>query len=304
MSNTAQVNMRLTNYAHGISQDLTRALATFIAPWVPTGGAHGQYKKFSDKNAFQVYDTARAMGGESRTIEFADSDPYFNCTPQGLKIGIDDHERRLAGDNDRLLEEAKVKTLISASTLSHEHKVVSTALNALTPVVGKGVWSNSAVDPVKQLNEQIQAIVDETGIMPNRMVFGLSAWAVFIEHALVKARQPGAELIAMTTDKMRPMLLNPAIDVRVGVLSRDSKKFGADKSATNIVGAEVLLFYGDNSPSLYDPSFMKTFATRGGGVDAVKSWRDNNKHSDMYEVEWSEDIEVVSTALARRISLS
>jgi hypothetical protein len=304
MSNTAQTNMRLTNYAQGISQDLSRKLADFIAPRVPTGGSYGQFKKFSDKNAFQVYDTARAMGGEARTIEFADSDPYYNCTPQALKIGIDDAERKRAGDNDRLLEEAKVKTLVSAATLSHEAKVFAKVFASLTAVAGKGVWSNAAVDPVAQLNEQIKAISDETGIMPNRIVFGLSAWAVFIDHTLVKARQPGAELIAMTTDKMKPMLLNPSMQIEIGVLSKDSKKFGADKSATNIVGGEVIIFYGQDNPSLYDPSAFKTFETVGGGVDSVKQYRDNSRSSDMYQVDWSEDIQDVAPTLARRITLS
>jgi hypothetical protein len=301
---TSQVNTRLTNYAQGISQDLRRKLADFIAPRVATGGSYGQYKKFSDKNAFQVYDTARATSGEARTIEFGDSDPYFNCMPQALKIGIDDAERKRAGDNDRLLEEAKVKTLVSASTLSHEYKVFAKVFASLTAVAGKGVWSNQAVDPVAQLNEQIKAISDDTGIMPNRIVFGLSAWAVFIDHTLVKARQPGAELIAMTTDKMKPMLLNPSMEIEVGVLSRDTKKFGADKSAQNIVGGEVLIFFGQDSPSLYDPSAFKTFETVGGGVDSVRSWRDDNRSSDMYQVDWSEDIQDVAPTLARRITLS
>jgi len=296
--------MRLTGYAQGIAQDLARALAQFIAPTVSTGGAHGQFKKFDDRNAFQIYETDRALGGESKTIEFADSDPFFNCTPQGLKIPIDDHERKLAGDNDKLLEESKVKTLVSASTLSHENKVFSKVFDSLAAVGGKGVWSNAEVDPVEELDEQIQAISDETGMMPNRMVMGLSAWRVFKNHPLVKARQPGAALQALTMEQACSLLLNPQIVMKVGVLSKNTKKFGAAAQKVNIVGGEVILFYGEDSPSLYDPSAFKTFSTVDGGVDAVKSWRDNNRHSDMYEVGWSEDIQEVSALLARRLTLS
>jgi hypothetical protein len=299
-----QVNMRLTGYAQGIAGDLTKALARFIAPWVPTGGAHGQFKKFDDKNAFQIHDTARAMGGESKEIAFESTDPYFNCKPQGLKISIDDHERDLAGDNDQLLEQAKVKVLVSAATLSHENKVFTKALSSLTPVAGKGVWSNADVDPVKQINEQIQAIADETGIMPNKIVFGLSAWAVFIDHPKIKERQPGAALVAMTTGMASAMLLNPGIKIEIGILSKDTKKFGAAKTMSNIVGGEVIIFYGEDSPSQYDASFMKTFSTTGKGVDVVKQWRSEAKHSDVYEVNWSEEIQDTAPALGRRISLS
>lgn len=301
---TSQVNMRLTNYAYGIAQDLQRALARFICPTVPTGGAHGQFKKFDDRNAFQIYETGRALGGESRTIEFSDSDPYFNCAPQGLKIPIDEHERKLAGDNDKLLEEAKVKTLVSSAVLSHENKVFETVFNAISAEAGKGVWSSDTVDPVAQIDEQIQAIADDTGVMPNRMVMGLSAWRVFKEHPLVKARQPGAALQALTMEQACSLFLNPQIQMKVGVLSKNIKKFGAAANKVNIVGAEVLIFYAEDSPSLYDPSAFKCFSTRDGGVDAVKSWYDNNRHSDMYEVGWSEDIQSISTLLAKRISLS
>lgn len=299
-----KVNMRLSGYAQGIAGDLTRALAKFIAPWVPTGGSHGQYKKFDNKNAFQTYDTSRALGGESRSIEFASTDPFFNCKPQGLKILIDDAERAQAGDNDQLLEESKIKTLVSAATLSHESKVFAKALASLTAVSGKGIWSNTATDPVKEINDQMQAISDETGIMPNKIVFGLSAWAVFIDHPLIKARQPGAQLVAMTTGMASAMFLNPAVKIEIGLLSRDTKKFGAAKTMSNIVGGEVILFHGEDSPSLYDASFMKTFATRGGGVDNVTQRRDDNKHSDVFEVNWSEEIVDTSPALARRLTLS
>ena len=60
--------------------------------------------------------------------------------------------------------------------------------------------------------------------------------------------------------------MNPSIEIRGGVLSKDTAKFGAAKNATNIIGAEVFLFIGQDNPSEYDPTFMKTFVTRLGDV--------------------------------------
>lgn len=65
-ASAATVNRTLTNYTQGFAQDASSKLAEFIAPTVPTGIAHGQYKKFSDKNDFQVYDTSRALGGSRK----------------------------------------------------------------------------------------------------------------------------------------------------------------------------------------------------------------------------------------------
>jgi hypothetical protein len=303
-SSAATKNVHLSNYAFGIAQDLRSALAHFIAPQVPTGASAGQFKKFDDKNAFQVYETLRALGGPNKRIQFAATDPFFNCKPRGLEIAIDDHEREKAGDHQQQLEEAKTKTLVSTTTLSHENDVLTKVLADVAAVGGKGVWSDADIDPVDELDEQIEAIATATGMMPNRIVFGLGAWRVFRNHAKVKARQPGADLIGITTEQAARMTLNPGLDVRVGMLSKDTKKFGAAKNAVNLVGAEVLLFFGQDNPTQYDPSFAKTFTPVAGAVDAVMQYRDEGNNSDVFKTNWSDDIQVVSTALARRITLS
>jgi hypothetical protein len=304
-TSAATRNTHLSNYAFGIAQDLRSALANFLAPQVPTGTSSGQYKKFSDKNAFQIYDTLRAIGGENKVIQFEATDPSFNCNPRGLSIGIDDAERNKAGEAGvAQLEEAKIKTLVSSVSLGHENDVITAALNGLTAVAGKGVWSNAEVDPVDQIDEQIEAIATATGMMPNRIVFGLGAWRVFRNHAKVKARQPGAELIGVTNDQAARMLLNPGIEVRVGILSKDTTKFGKDAAKVNIVGAEVILFYGSDNPTQYDPGFMKTFTPRAGSIDAVMQYRDEGRNSDMYKSNWEDDIQVVSTLLAKRLAIS
>jgi hypothetical protein len=302
---SSAVVQTLTNYARGIAQDRSSALAEFLAPTVPVASATGKFKQFNDKNAFQVVDTSRAIGGEARRLEFLASDSDYNCAPQALEIAIDDHERELAGDADPLgLERAKIDTLVTSAVISHEDRVLAKIKTAVAAVGAKGVWSSSSNDPVKELDEQIEAIAIETGMMPNRIAFGIGAWRVFRNHDKVIARQPGAALIGVTNAQAAQMLLNPGIEIRVGVLSKDSAKIGATKSATNIVGAEVFLFYSSTTPTQYDPSFAKTFRTRSGGVESVRTYRADRNRSDILAVDWSEDIQVVSTACVRRLTIS
>lgn len=299
------VNQTLTNYAHGLFQDMQSQLANFIAPIVPVTGSVGQFKKFDDKNAFQVYDTSRAIGGERKRIEFADSDPTYDCRPQGLEIAIDDHEMKMVGDGDPLnVKQSKVRTLVSTGVLSHEAKVFAALEAALSAAGGVGVWSDAANDPVKELDAQIEAIATDTGRMPNRIVFGLGAWNKFRNHAKVIARQPGASLVGVTTDQAAMMTLNPGIQIRVGVLSKDTVKFGGGKSPTNIVGGNVYIFYNEDNPTQYDPGFMKTFMPRGDAIEAVREYRSERNASDMFALDWAEDIQLISTAVARRITLS
>lgn len=302
---SSTVSQTLTNYARGIAQDRASALAEFIAPTVPVSAATGKFKSFNDKNTFQVVNTDRAIGGEAKRLEFAATDPDYNCTPQALEIAIDDHERDLAGSNDPLgLERAKTDTLVTSAVASHEDKVFTAIKAAVSAVSGKGVWSSASNDPVAELDEQIEAIALATGLMPNAIVFGLGAWRVFRNHAKVLARQPGAALIGVTNAQAAQLLLNPGVDIRVGVLSKDTAKFGAAKSEVNIVGAEVFVFLRSASPTLYDPSFAKTFRTARGGVETVRTYRSERNRSDILAVDWSEDIQVVSTACVRRLTIS
>lgn len=303
-ASASQVVQTLTNYARGVSQDRASALAEFLSPTVPVGAATGLFKSYSDKNAFQVLNTARAIGGGAQRLEFSATDPTYNCAPQALEIPIDDHERELAGDADAELEQGKVDTLVTSAVLSFEDKVFTKLKAAVAATGGVGVWSDANNDPVDDVDAQIEAITTATGMMPNRIVFGLGAWRIFRKHAKVLARQPGAALVGLTADQAPGLFLNPNVQIRIGVLSKDTTKFGATKNAVNIVGGEVFVFYGSPSPTQYDASFMKTFRTRNGGVDTVRRYRDESARSDILAVDWSEDIQVVSAICGRRITLS
>lgn len=303
----ANFNGRLTSYAAGIAQNPTRdGLADFIAPRVPTGVSNGQFKRYDGKNTMQVYETLRALGGEARRIEFAADDPFYNCKPHALEAAIDDAERDSAGDvsgAQEALEENKVSTLVSSAKLAREMRVQA-LVDGLTPVADVGVWSDATKDPIKEIDDQIAAITTRTGMMPNRIGIGLAAWIVIRHHPKVLARQPGAGNIGVSLSQFAGMLANPSIEVKIGILSRDTKKFGAAKSATNIFGAKVLVFIGSDSPTIYDPSFAKTFTTTRTSIDQVSMYRDDKARSDIAAVDWSEDIQTVFSEAASLIALS
>lgn len=298
---SSKFNVTLTNYARGLAQDISATLANFLAPEVVVPAATGQYKSFDDKNTFQVVDTSRAVGGPAKRLEFAASDPTYNCLPQALEIAIDDHERDEAGESDPLrLEEAKTQTLVSSAVTSHEAKVFA-ALSALAAAANLTL---STDDPVAKIDEQIEALATDTGRMPNRLVIGLPLWNKLRNHAKVIARFPGAASVGVTMAQFGSLLLNPSIDLRVGILAKDLAKLGAAKNNQNIVGQQLVVFHANPSPTLYDPSFMKTFRLRRGGVDVVRTYRDDSARSDILAVDWSEDIRVTSPVCARKLTAS
>ena len=72
----------------------------------------------------------------------------------------------------------------------------------------------------------------------------------------------------------------------------------------NIIGQQLVIFHASQSPTLYDPSFMKTFRLRRGGVDVVRMYREDAARSDILAVDWSEDIRVTSSVCARKVNAS
>ncbi len=184
------LNPTLTNYATGVSQDKTSALAEFLAPTVPVGATVGKHKKFDDGNDFQVLDTERALGGPAKRIEFNASDADYNCRPHALEAPIDDAERDAAGDDQLGLEQSKAATLVTSAVLSHEVRVFARVYAGLAATAGLGNWSAPDVDPVDEIDSLIEAIANETGRMPNGLVFGLGGWRKFRSHPKVLARSP------------------------------------------------------------------------------------------------------------------
>ena len=139
-----------------------------------------------------------------------------------------------------------------------------------------------------------------------RLVRAVFLIATAIRHnPQVIARFPGAASVGITRNQFSSLLLlNPDLDIRVGVLSYDENLFGKAKSAKNIVGSDLYLFHGNNTPSLYDTCLMKTFRTRRGGVDEVRTYSEESSRSDVLAVDWTEDIKLTSAISAKRITVT
>ena len=304
MADTFVVEEVLTSFTRGFMQDMKKSLANFIAPVVGTGVASGQYKEYSLKNAFTTPQTVRAIGGDANRLAFESGDATFNCTPNALEVVIDEYERKLAGaDRIAQLEQSKIAALLATAKLAREAEVIAAARAALTAVATKGVWSGEAVDPIAEIDEQIEAIAKSTGMFPNRMVLGVSAFRALRNNAVIKADLVGTGGVRMTLDKLRDMLMIPDIDIRVGTLVYDTTKRGKTASMDFVLGSDVFLFVGSDNPTPYDPSFMKTFATDESLIDSVRSYEEGPRKK-VYATDWTQDVKATSTISARRLTIS
>lgn len=299
---TSMFSETLKNYAFGVAQDVKTSLADFIAPRVPVGMGSGQFKKFNEKNDFQVYDTARGVGGTATRMAFEAGDEFFNCAPNALEVAIDDQEREKAGSADTALEEAKVRTLVINAALAREKKVFDLIKSGVSVA---STWTSSGdEDPIDLIDAEIEAIANATGLLPNRMVIGLGAWRKIKNHDQILKRQSGTSNKGVSLEELAGMLLNPTIDIRVGVMAYDTAKMGKAANKQNVVGSEIFIFHGNDNPTQYDPGFAKTFSIGANSVEDVRMYREEKVRSDILAVDWSEDVKVISTLCAKRIQVA
>lgn len=296
----------LTGYARVIAQRETTPVADILAPEVRVGATIGQYKQFDTKASFQVYKTLRAVGGQSTRITFEGSDPTYNCKPHGLEHAIDDSERETYGNGDPLgIEQQAVENLVIGAKLSRESRVITAINAAVTAVAGKGVWGDNNNDPIKEIDEQIEAIATNIGQLPNQLVFGLTAWKRVVHNANVLGRMPGADLQEVNKERVaRLITLNPSINISIGTMVQDNNGPGMAEDKAQLVGNECYIFYSSRNATRMDASFAKTFTGGRGGITQVRRWRDENAHSDVVSVDWSEDIKVTASIAGKRITTS
>jgi hypothetical protein len=293
VSGTAQPY--LTTYARGLVPNMDPVINRF-APIVVTGAVRGQFKRWDDKNTLLVPDARRAVGGPRRRIEFLGSDGTYFMKSYGLEIGIDDQER----DGAINLEEAKTAALVAQGFQARAAAVMAVVNSRSADATP--AWSTpTSGNPIADINTQILAIAQRTNQMPTDIVFSPQSWAWLVQHNTI-ADKFKTGIVNATAIQAAGLLLNPSIRISVSTLAADTAKAGATKSSGFVTGNNVYIFISNDSPSLYDTSWLKTFRKDASGIEVVRMYRDESHASDMLALDWAEDIQLVHTDGARRLT--
>lgn len=323
---SATLNQQLTDFATGHMNDLRAAYkyAERLCPTVKVPGSHGQYKKFDDVNSFQAYNTARALGGDPKRIQFAAEDEFYNCTPQALEVTVDQEERNQAGPDSpvaqQLLDEGKITAMLNASALSYAYKRTNFVINNTTPVANRGNFSNPNIDPIDQIDEQLDILSLACGsINFINITMDVSAWRTIRSHPLVKRRLIGVQVSEISMDQLKTMLLFP-VDLMVaslsynappgtgpgggGSLTANVPSAGDITGKKRLLAGNILIHYSSPDPTVYDPSAFKAFTSGLSNVQAVRSYMAPNGFYGGHIVDWSEDLVQTSDIAMARLQLS
>lgn len=300
----------LTDYSHGITQDHAEMLeiAKLIAPVVPTGGDSGAYNIFEDTQAFAVYAehmARRGIGAHATEIPLLSSTGTYLCENYGLRIKKDEGEIRRAGGNELLLDESKTRQLTTSCMLAYLGSVISTVKAAVSVTSGKGVWNDANVDPIDEVDQLIKNIFIDTGLVPNTVLFDFGAWAVMKGNKNVLKRMPGADIAAVTPERIGGLFVNPSARVMINKTSQLVGGGLGNTAATRkgILGGSVLVFFSSEMPTNVDPSFCKTFSPSEQLFTGIREYRDE-PHFTVFEIDWAADVKVISSKLCARIDVT
>lgn len=297
----------LNQFAKGLFQNTSSPIADFLAPVVPTGAADFSVIDYAKRSAFQVPNAKRAIGGDSTAVVTDGERVSISLQPYALHDLIDNHEldRATTGEGSRLLREARVANLVSQAGNSR----LSETLNVLRAGVSATaeVWGASD-DPVADIDAQIKAISDATGLMANRILFSLGAWAIFKNAAAVKGRitagNTKTKSAVVMLDDVGSLFLNPNIQCQVGTAVFDSKLNAAESKANALTdtNAEVWIFNNSENSNTFDPGAFKTFRVRANPFGGVRiSQKD---FGEKVITEWTEAAYVNNAAAAKRLTVT
>jgi hypothetical protein len=158
-----------------------------------------------------------------------------------------------------------------------------------------GVWGDvgSTHDPVNEINIVCKYIADNYGIVPNRIYFDSGAWVKYQGNANVRGRFQGVLVQAVTPENTVQLWNVPMVaKVNQGALYEGG------------VFSDCIIFFGQDGPSQYDTSFMKTFVNVAGRFTRIRSWRDEDTSSDKYKASWFQKIKLTGQATAVKLTIT
>lgn len=293
----------IREYAQGAAQEGVSPVADFLAPPVEVAKPVGKFKIYTEKSRFRIPDTRRAVGGPATLLGWDRTDGDYNCEPHALDVPVDIAETDEEDTMTAALQEAS-DLGAEVGSLSHEKEVIDLAI-AATTAGAQNIDFAADKDPVDQIDQQIIALIKSAnygGLMNVRLLLGLTYARRLKNHALVRARFPGAAKVAPSIDEIMSLMLT-APKVRLSTMVYDDAPEGKAKDIKLILDTKALLFVSKDQPTRRDPSFMKTFRLRGKWM-LPRTYQSTDQRQEVAALDWSGKPYVTNTAGAIQLGIS
>lgn len=256
----------LTNYAVGWRDpNNIEATLNFIAPPVVVGRRF-EWKKAANAEEFlsEVVDDQRAIGSDFKRVEFTASDVTDKTINKGLTYIADlDNVSGPNWQNDKV---AKLLRRLHRNELRRGITAISAA--ATNTAV---TWDTTAgKNPDRDLLTDLLTATTATGIRPNRVLYGDTAWN---KRGLSYEGQSGTSTAFGMIANYSPEQLAARLMVDQVMVSRERYQTSAS-AKSEIVSNLIFAFYAEDGVDTEDPSNVKRFVSsfsgeQGGGLVRV-----------------------------------
>lgn len=242
----------------------------FIAPTI-TVGRRFEFKKASNAEAFlSEVDDVRAIGSSFKRVEYTGSSVNEKTLNKGLTIRID-HDEITGSD----WQERYVEVLLQRL---HRNELRRTL--ALIDSVAKSsdlIWNKEA-NPDATIREALNEATGQSGIRPNRILFGESAWDLRSTTYESKDR-PFSTADLSPKELAQKLLVDEIRILRARFNSATGSKSGPHKP---MLANSLYTYYARNTVTKDEPSNIKRFVTpTDTGTNFRVYIQENAKYTDI-----------------------
>ena len=294
--NESYFSRPLTTYATGWrDQSPIQQTVDFLFPRV-TVNRRFEYAAWTNAEEFlsETFDDARAIGSDFKRVEYTSSKVNAKTENRGLMMRV---------DLDEVAEKEGWETLYTGKLLRRlirNRLRRYAALAAAASTNTAKTWDGTAgKDPDKDVETDLIAAQTASGMFPNRVLYGHTAWD---KRRLSHRAQNTAGGFASAG--LTPEGLASYLNVEGVMVSRERYQSAA-AAKSEIVSNLVLEFMGNSDSSTEDASNYKQFITpiAGAGDFRVFTMQVSAKLYDIV-VECYETGKVVTTLGARKLTIS
>lgn len=293
----------LTNISVAFMQSQDRFIASKVFPVVPVDKASDKYFTF-DRNAFFMDQMRqRAPGDESAGSGYSVSTDSYSCDVWALHKDIPDQIRK---NSDTPLNPDR-----NATTFLTQQSLLRLELQWVADYFKTGVWGTDKTpaslwsdytnsDPIGDVRTAVTTILQNTGMMPNRLVLGFQVYQKLQDHPDIVDRIKYTSPDTVTAQVLARLFEVDQVLVAQAVNATNLENETATYAFTH--GKNALLAYAAPQAGLEVATAGYTFVWSGvsaglGANVGVSRFRMEHLKSDRIEIEAAWDNKVVSTPL-------
>lgn len=261
------VNRPLTNFSQKWLQGQDMYIGLDAMPNLPVQFQSDQYTEFSREDFFRDEATERADGTETSGSGFDLNRETYTAKVWGHHKDVTD--RQLANQDAEIrLNQSATQYVTQLLMTRREREFAVAYMNAGTWATDQNVdWSGTSDDPVVQMRTAIRTVHGNTGLRPNKIAMGRSAFDTLLDNDSILSR---IGLSAGATTEM-PALAQRALLARIFEVERifvmdsvfNSAQKGASESTGFIGPDNCLVYHAPDTVGLDQPTAGQQFSWTG-----------------------------------------